>query len=116
MLRTLPGGANNEHIDCSPSEIGTIQLKLRIVLQGSASTLYFVNRDNQHYFIHETKNFFLMDGSWPHGMNNNSEYMKYTLCLGAPWTQSDFYPLFEKIILKDQLNLPVDLKKYYRRD
>ena len=89
-LLTPAGSANNEHIDCAPTELNTRQHKFRIVLQGRTDTLYWLT-NNGHVKAPDIENAFIMDGGWPHGMINSSNDVKVTLALGAPWTGNDHY-------------------------
>lgn len=98
-LITQPGVANNEHIDCEPSEIHTRQHKFRIVLQGKTSTLYWMT-SNGNVYAPDTEKAFIMDGGWPHGMVNTTDEVKVTLALGAPWIGKDHYD--DVTILQDR--------------
>lgn len=89
-LLTNPGEENNEHIDCDRSEINSKQHKFRIVLQGKTSTLYFIT-SNGIVRPPDVDGAFIMDGGWPHGMNNSTNEMKVTLAMGAPWNGKDDY-------------------------
>lgn len=115
ILKTAANEKNHEHIDCSPAEIGTIQLKLRIVLQGRSDTLYFIDNNGARIPIGKTDSPFLIDGSWPHGMENINSEEKYTLCLGAPWHQSPTYPLFCSNLKKSDFTFPSDITKFLRK-
>ena len=89
-LITQPGSSNNEHIDCDVHELNTMQHKFRIVLQGDTSTLYFITKQG-HIRPPNIDGAFIMDGGWPHGMNNFTNELKVTLALGAPWIGKDNY-------------------------
>lgn len=115
VLRTRPGEANAEHIDCSPDQVGTLQLKFRLILQGRSGTLYFIDHLGLHVSIPDTERPFLIDGGWPHGMVNDSEKEKFTICMGAPWTSSLQYPFFEKVLLKSQYQMPQNLDPFINR-
>jgi hypothetical protein len=112
ILKTKPGARNQEHIDCSPADFHETQLKLRIVLQGQTDSLYFITHQKP-LFSPKTEKPYLIDGSWPHGMLNNSPEDKYTICVGAPWTYSNLYPPFEAAIYKDKTLLPQDYERYF---
>ncbi len=113
ILRTPPGQAIREHIDCSQSRIGSMQHKFRIVLQGSTSSLYFCVKSGR-LFAPETEQPFLIDGSWPHGMvNDQLGCDKITVCMGAPWTFSESYPEFETFLDRESFEPPASLKKYF---
>jgi hypothetical protein len=89
-LITQPGIANKEHIDCDPHELNSLQHKFRIVLQGKTNTLYWLT-DKGTVFAPDCESAFIMDGGWPHGMINNTDDVKVTLALGAPWNGKDNY-------------------------
>jgi hypothetical protein len=113
ILKTLPHARNNEHIDCERHLLGTRQHKFRMVINGRSDTLYFITKAG-NIPIPSTEYPFLIDGSWPHGMVNDCDEAKITLCVGAPWTGSDSYPEFEKIIGKDGYELPADISRYLK--
>jgi hypothetical protein len=112
-LMTMPGISNNEHIDCIESEIGSLQHKFRIVLQGNTDTLYFKTSCNNVY-VPNVRGPFIMDGSWPHGMNNNSKQIKITLAAGAPWNGNKEYNMLRNIILKHNYKMPDDISLYLK--
>jgi len=86
IICTKTKESNPVHIDCSPDKFNnTLQHKFRVVLNGRVDSLYFVN-DNDSVRPTEIGNRpFMMSGSWPHGMNNDNDQMKFTLAMGAPW-------------------------------
>ena len=84
IIRTNPGQKMNLHIDCNRESFGTVQLKLRLNLSGPTGDLFFATREGD-LRPPEAEGFFVIDGSWPHGMKNNSENFRYTLALGSPW-------------------------------
>jgi hypothetical protein len=89
-LITQPGVANYEHIDCNIEELHTQQHKLRIVLQGKTSTLYWLT-DQGKVYAPEVEGAFVMDGGWPHGMVNTTDEVKVTIAFGSPWLGKDDY-------------------------
>lgn len=101
ILRTFAGVANHEHIDCTKAAFGKPQYKFRYVLQGHVSDLYFMTTKNNVY-VPEVNRPFIMDGGWPHGMQNFSGKTKYTLCVGAPWDGK-----FDRSLLRG-INLSLD--------
>ena len=115
VLKTLPHQKMKIHIDCSPERFYTIQNKFRIVLKGKVNSLYFqTNLGSLH--VPEITTPYLMDGSWPHGMNNTSDVIKYTLAFGSPWTQSDYYPGYTPLIYKNtKKDLPLKYEQYFHR-
>jgi hypothetical protein len=105
VLRTLPHQSINLHVDCSPEKINTLQLKLRMVVQGQTDTLFFLDRNGEKIFAPKTKKPYIIDGTWPHGVLNQNE-TKYTICVGSPWTGSEYYPKFNRRYLKSEYLLP----------
>lgn len=113
ILRTEAGMSINEHIDCSKDMMGKVQLKLRFVLQGKSDTLYFIHSKGI-FTIPQTNSFYLIDGSWPHGMKNQTEDRKYTICLGSPWSHAVTYPAVEKLVTTEAFERPSSLDHYFR--
>lgn len=119
IIRTLgPDGGNADHIDCMRSQFGTIQHKLRVVLEGYTDGLYFLNGTERRFIPHVDQNvWYLIDGSWPHGQRNEGVGYKYTLCLGAPFNGHEDlsrYPIKDILISKSELKLPDNLDDYFR--
>lgn len=112
VLRTEPGASNLEHIDCAPSSFGLLQHKFRVVLQGSTDSLYFITRDGSKKLFNTTSAF-IMDGSWPHGMINDSSKRKYTIAVGAPWCGNKYYDNISNQMYIDREMLPKDLNSYF---
>ncbi len=112
LLRTSPNEKNNEHIDCSREQFGSRQHKFRYVLQGKSDTLYFITQGGK-LKIPRTDLPFIIDGSWPHGMHNDAEEDKITLCLGAPWTGEENYPMLGKKLLKSDYLAPANIDHYF---
>jgi hypothetical protein len=107
-LVTQPGVANHEHIDCSTNELNTKQHKFRVVLQGKTDTLYWLT-DKGKVSAPSTDKPFIMDGGWPHGMINNTDEVKVTLALGAPWTGKDSYDDITLLQDRTYFNMPDDI-------
>ena len=110
-LMTKPGFKNNEHIYCNPSEVGTRQHKFRIVLKGNTDTLYFKTPDGD-IRPPNVELPFIMDGGWPHGMNNYTDEIKITLAAGAPWNGNDVYTYTKLDLSRSNFKLPDDILKY----
>lgn len=110
-LMTKPEFKNNEHIDCSLTEIGTKQHKFRIVLKGNTDTLYF-KTDNGDVRPPNTSLPFIMDGGWPHGMYNNTDEIKITLAAGAPWNGNEKYTDIDVHLKRSNFSLPLDLSRF----
>lgn len=112
-LKTRPGFSNHEHIDCDPAELGSRQHKFRTVIKGETDTLYFIT-DQGNIHVPNIASPFIMDGSWPHGMTNNSQEEKLTLAVGAPWNGKDDYKNIEELMYKSHYQLPDNLSKYFK--
>ncbi len=112
-LKTVSNFENKEHIDCDPHRMGTQQHKFRVVLQGRTDTLYFITKDG-NISAPEIEQPFIMDGSWPHGMNNNTDQIKLTLAAGAPWNGNDQYDNINVLLDKSSIEMPEDFKRYFR--
>lgn len=121
IISTPPGGKNKIHIDCSRKKFDTLQLKFRIVLHGSTDTLYFLDKNKKQFAPSIGNQPFLMAGEWPHGMDNTSDYYKFTLGLGAPWDcelNKPFTNLVERSIKKydcvwNDFELPNNYERYF---
>lgn len=114
-LITQPNAANYEHIDCDPHELNTQQHKFRIILQGQTDTLYFItNKGNIP--VPNIDGPFIMDGGWPHGMINNTDGIKVTLAVGAPWTGNNFYDNVELLMSRTNYCMPADLSAYWKNE
>jgi len=112
-LVTHQGTANHEHIDCELEELNTLQHKMRIVLQGKTDTLYWKTA-NGDVAAPDVAGAFVMDGGWPHGMINNTDQVKVTLALGAPWFGCDQYTGITVLQKRSEHVMPRDLTPYYR--
>ena len=113
ILKTAPRSQNNEHIDCTESEFKTRQHKFRLVLSGPTSSLYFLSSEGRLH-VPETTLPYIMDGSWPHGMINDSDIPKITICAGAPWNGSALYPRFKHYISRSSIHLPESFHQYFK--
>lgn len=111
-LKTIPRFANKEHIDCDPHRMGTQQHKFRVVLQGQTDTLYFITKQGiiNAPTIEES---FIMDGSWPHGMDNTTDQFKLTLAAGAPWNGNQSYNNINEMLVRSDYDLPDNYKQYF---
>jgi hypothetical protein len=113
-LITQPNFSNYEHIDCDPHELNSRQHKFRIVLQGKTNTLYFIT-DKGNISAPEIQGPFIMDGGWPHGMINDTNEIKVTLALGAPWTGNDKYDNINLLMDRSIYRMPDDLSSYWKK-
>lgn len=113
-LITQPGVANLEHIDCNRNELNTLQHKLRIVLQGKTSTLYWITKEG-NIQAPDVDGAFLMDGGWVHGMENTTDDIKVTLALGAPWIGNDNYENITVLQKRSEYTMPEILEQYWMK-
>ena len=112
IIRTKAYQENKVHIDCSPEKFHTTQHKFRIVIQGNTNSLYFRTKKGD-IWAPSTQKPFIIDGSWPHGMINNSPLPKYTIALGAPWEHCDSYPGYNPLLWTDTSQLPKSYEKWF---
>jgi hypothetical protein len=113
-LITQPNFANYEHIDCDPHELNTQQHKFRIVLQGQTDTLYFIT-DQGNVAAPNIEGAFIMDGGWPHGMINNTDNVKITIAVGAPWTGNKVYDNVTAVLDRSIYHMPKDIDQYWKK-
>ena len=106
IIKTIPGQALNEHIDAAAKEYGTTQYKFRWVLSGKLDTLYFFDETETRHYIPPI-NAYVMNGAHPHGMDNNGDEVKYTLCVGSPWKPNETFLNNIKKLNANHLNLPL---------
>jgi hypothetical protein len=86
LLKTPPQSSIKTHIDCKASETAKMQMKFRYVLSGRPDSLYFVGEDGEsRIFMSPAHGCYIIDGGHPHGVVNNHDSAKITLCLGSPW-------------------------------
>jgi hypothetical protein len=114
-LLTRAGAENSEHIDCGPKEIGTMQHKFRLVLQGKTDTLYFKTEAGDLYAPNVNCPF-LMDGGWPHGMKNIGSEVKITLAAGAPWTGKNEYNNATLLLKKSDYQFPKNYRDFFNKN
>jgi hypothetical protein len=124
IICTPSGETNPLHIDCDPNDFEILQHKLRYVYRGNVDDLVFTT-DSKEVTVPEIDKVFLMDGSWPHWMTNNSNEMKYTLAVGSPWEpdendegycsllNSSYEKYKEYYISSESLILPDNYEQYY---
>ena len=113
-LKTLPRAANHEHIDCDAHKMDTRQHKFRIVIHGRVETLYFMTKQGN---VHapDIDGPFIMDGSWPHGMDNATDDFKLTLAVGAPWDGRDHYDNINLLLQQKDYQMPDDFAKNFMK-
>ena len=126
IITTPPNTEGFDHIDCSPKSFDDVQLKFRSVLHGKTSTLYFLNEQGEREYAPEIgQQPFLMDGGWPHGLDNFTNKYKFTLAIGAPWACEPIPELVELVAEsklryewsqdKSGMRLMPDYEKYFRK-
>ncbi len=96
ILRTPVGFGLNVHLDSTQEEIGTLQHKFRIVLNGDIDKLYFIDAQGEKQYVPQDYHTYVLDGSHPHALDPGTEE-KITLCIGAPWT-GEPNPLYSRLI------------------
>ena len=69
-------------MDSKVDEIGTLQHKFRIVLNGDVDKLYFIDKKYNRVYIPENYTTYVLDGSHPHALEPGTEE-KVTLCIGV---------------------------------
>ena len=106
ILKTYAGNTLHEHYDCQESEIGTTQHKLRVVLAGRTSALYFVGKDGERWNVPDHYNTYVMDGGHLHALEE-SEETKLTMCLGAPW-RGGMTPEYEKALSESTYSVKME--------
>ncbi len=84
ILRTAPNQSLNVHLDSTKKEIGTLQHKFRLALNGNISKLYFLDKNLNKVHVPSCYDTYIMDGSHPHSLEPDTNE-KITLCIGAPW-------------------------------
>jgi len=112
-LLTEPDFSNGEHIDCDESQVGTQQHKFRVVLQGRTGTLYYKTKEGNIH-VPDINEPFIMDGSWPHGMSNDSTKVKLTIAAGAPWIGNSNYDNIEVMMNRSDYTLPDEVSTYLK--
>ena len=84
VLRTSPNTGLHVHLDSTEKEIGTLQHKYRLVLNGNIEKLYFLDKNLNKVYVPPYYDSYVMDGSHVHSIDPDKEE-KITLCIGAPW-------------------------------
>lgn len=97
IIRTKPGRHNAPHIDCSPDKFHTLQHKMRYVFRGRVESLYFIHDDTETRPLSVDAPY-MMSGRWPHAMHNDTDKIKYTLALGAPWEPDPSEPVYRDLL------------------
>jgi hypothetical protein len=87
IIVTPPGESNTIHIDCSPDKFNTVQHKFRYVLRGPVNGLKFQFKDKQ-VCLPQISQPYIIEGKWPHHMDNYTQQRKYTIAIGYPWEPS----------------------------
>lgn len=90
VLYTPPDAEFPDHNDTGMFEITNYAAcwKLRIVLDGDPSCLYFIDSNNKKIFIPADANIYALNGIFPHGMETTTA--KLTLAIGWPWRGMNF--------------------------
>lgn len=109
ILKTTPETSLNIHLDSKKEEIGTLQHKFRIVLNGNIEKLYFLDNNCNKIYVPPYYDTYVMDGSHPHSLDCDP-VEKITLCVGAPW-QGESTKMYEKILSKSAYKLFISRPK-----
>ena len=113
ILKTPAGYGLNVHLDSKVDEIGTLQHKFRIVLNGNVDKLYFIDKRYNRVYIPENYTTYVLDGSHPHALEPGTEE-KVTLCIGAPWTgqpTEKYVDLINNSLYTMKVSRPENLKE-----
>lgn len=111
ILRTEPSYGLNIHLDSKLEEVGTLQHKFRLVLNGEIDKLFFVDSNGNKVYVPGHYDCYTMDGSHPHSIDGG-EQEKITLCIGAPWHGEEnekYNYLLDNALFKMQVSRPVDV-------
>lgn len=85
VLRTMPGMKMRLHTDCYEKELDILEIKLRLIVQGSDSLLYYQNDNDERVYIAPNHSTYIMSGAVLHGLDNVGDDEKLTICWGDPW-------------------------------
>lgn len=111
VIKTNPGDKLNDHVDSAPNEVGTMQHKFRWVVKGKkTNTLYFYNEKMEKIYYRPNTDAYVINGSHPHGMENNGTEIKLTVCIGSPWKPNDTYFDNIKNLEYTSIEFPKDIK------
>lgn len=122
ILRTPPGHSLNVHLDTKKDEIGTLQHKYRIVLNGNIDKLYFLDKDKNKVYVPQHYDSYVLDGSHPHSLDPGDEE-KITICIGSPWRGKptvQYTEFLENALFKMTVSRPKDFDEdwedpYFRK-
>lgn len=98
ILKSKPGNTLNWHVDCASDELDGFQPKLRILLSGHKSDLYFIDNNNNKLTPVIHSDVYYMSGAYIHALNNTSQENRYVVCFGSPWSQKDVKPAFVELL------------------
>lgn len=97
----------NTHIDCTEEESYLYKsYKWRLALKGEINKLFFLNEKKQKVYVPSDYRCYIIDGGHPHSVEE-SEVEKITVCIGSPWTGTDFSHLVKKSPYVLKTNKPV---------
>ena len=105
ILRTAPDTGLNVHLDSQEKEIGTLQYKYRLVLNGAIGKLYFIDEDYNKVYVPDLYDSYVLDGSHAHSIDPDTKE-KITICVGAPW-HGEPNESYNKMILNAKFKMEV---------
>lgn len=103
VIRTPQNSNMFIHYDCHRGSHFQSRPKIRFRLNGSTDDTFFLDTKSPNHRRHcpPIKSGFIVDGAWPHGVNNTSTGYRLTVAIGSPWeSQTDY----KKLLGNSQLN------------
>lgn len=97
VLVTPPRSRIKVHVDCAQNSVDQLQHKLRFAVSGSPDGLWFLDSRLHKRHIGSQHRSYILDGSHPHGADNDSDQPKITICLGSPWNGQLYGSFLEKM-------------------
>jgi hypothetical protein len=110
ILKTNAGNDMNVHMDTSQKDIGSIQHKFRIVLNGEIGKLYFLDSKLNKIYVPDHFDSYVLDGTHPHAISAGKEE-KITLCIGTPW-RGKLTNEYSKLISNSPFKMKVSMPEF----
>ncbi len=98
ILHVAPNTSIPVHVDIAPSNTSKLELKLRLVLDGDTSGIFFLNKSGEKLFINEHHDAFVLNGSMPHGYAATKKGLTM-LVMGYPWNGANNMMQLSDLIL-----------------
>jgi hypothetical protein len=101
------------HVDCGIKEIGTLQHRFRLMLQGNTTDIYY-KTDRGEVNVPEILGPYIMEAGYPHAMRNTASEPAVLLAFGSPWHGKDCYEPddIDALLSRRDYGLPVDADQY----